>query len=225
RPELIAPKERFHMPGGIVQRSYCAISGLLPSETCKRFGLIESDLFNTAFVPKTEDTYLISGAFVELNGERYTSLPTTPKEFTKEGVMIDASLLEQWGIQHIKDLSKLLPQNDKWKHVFVAKTLQENGKKPDPLAAQQKGTALVWNEHHEQDVIGYRVYYAASETATFQVIATIRKGEQKNIPLKQGIYYVTAVDIAGLESNPSNIIRMLPAIQPEQPVEEQPSTN
>ncbi|KFZ32583.1 hypothetical protein JS44_00655 [Anoxybacillus flavithermus] len=42
-----------------------------------------------------------------------------------------------------------------------------------------KGTALVWNEHHEQDVIGYRVYYAASETATFQVIATIRKGEQK----------------------------------------------
>ncbi len=41
---------------------------------------------------------------------------------------------------------------------------------------------------------------------------------------------MTAVDIAGLESNPSNIIRMLPAIQPEQPTneqpaEEQPSTN
>ena len=223
RPELIAPQERFHMPGGIVQRSYCVISGLLPSKTCKRFGLIESDLFNTAFVPKQEDQYLVSGAFVELNGERYVALPSTPREFTKEGVMIDGSLLEQWGIQHIKDMSQLLPRNDKWKHVFVAKTLQENGKKPDPLAVQQKGATLVWSEHHEQDVIGYRVYYAAAETASFQIITTIRKGEQKSVPLKQGIYYVTAVDIAGLESNPSNIIRMLPATLPELPINEEPT--
>ncbi|MDI4662672.1 hypothetical protein MKZ40_16870, partial [Cobetia sp. BMC6] len=121
-----------------------------------------------------------------------------------------------------KDTSKLFPQNDQWKHVFVAKALQENGKKPDPIAVYQKGNTLVWSEHHEQDVIGYRVYYTASETTPFQVTATIRKGEQKSILLKQGMYYVTAVDIAGLESNPSNIVRMLPATPPEQSTDEQP---
>ena len=40
------------MPDGIVKLSYCAVSGLLPSEACSDAGLVESDYFNTKFVPK-----------------------------------------------------------------------------------------------------------------------------------------------------------------------------
>src|SRR5690606_17920563 len=45
-PELMAPAERFQMPEGIVSRSYCAISGMLPSDLCAEAGLVKTDLFN-----------------------------------------------------------------------------------------------------------------------------------------------------------------------------------
>src|SRR5699024_3478333 len=35
-PELIAPKEKFKRPDGIVEKSYCLISGKLPSELCEK---------------------------------------------------------------------------------------------------------------------------------------------------------------------------------------------
>src|SRR5690625_4726684 len=58
-PELVTPTERFKQPDGLVNRSYCAVSGMLPSKICKEAGLISSDLFNAKFVPTEEDDSLI----------------------------------------------------------------------------------------------------------------------------------------------------------------------
>ncbi|MGX1982351.1 penicillin-binding protein [Thermolongibacillus altinsuensis] len=228
RPELIAPKERFNMPGGIVRRSYCAISGLLPSDLCVKHGLVKNDLYNAKFVPRKVDSYLLSSTFVEINGKRYIALPSTPKEFTKEGVMIDETLLEEWGIQHLNDFSKLIPQREQWGQVLVAKKLEENGKKPDPLSLKLKGNTLSWNQHDEQDVIGYRLYRADFDGAPFRVIASIQAGQSLSFTDSSlnGIYYVTAVDIGGLESNPSNIVRKtqqsstIPLPEPVEPQKE-----
>src|SRR5690625_2938961 len=38
-PDLVTPTERFKRPDGIVERSYCAISGMLPSDLCRELGL------------------------------------------------------------------------------------------------------------------------------------------------------------------------------------------
>ncbi|WP_044894487.1 transglycosylase domain-containing protein [Bacillus alveayuensis] len=208
-PELIAPKTRFNMPGGIVRRSYCAISGLLPSDLCTKAGLVQSDLYNAKFVPKKVDNYLVSGAFVEKDGKKYAALESTPREFVTEGVMIAKQLLEELGIKNqVNDLSTLLPQWEN-KHVLFSSHLEENGKSPDAITVQLSQQTLTWNSHHEQDVIGYRVYYAEKEGAPFQVVATIKSGSPLSFHIQTltGMYYVTAVDIAGQESAPSNIIK------------------
>ena len=37
-PEIVQSKKKFEMPGGIVNRSYCAVSGMAPSEACSKAG-------------------------------------------------------------------------------------------------------------------------------------------------------------------------------------------
>ncbi|RAK21219.1 penicillin-binding protein [Anoxybacillus vitaminiphilus] len=220
-PKLIAPKTRFNMPGGIVRRSYCAISGLLPSNLCTKAGLVQSDLFNAKFVPRKVDHYLISGAFVEINGKKYAALESTPQEFITAGVMIDKELLKELGMKRESiDLNDLLP---KWEGASVLFTnrLEENGKSPAPLTIQLSKQTVTWKAHHESDIIGYRVYYSEKEGAPFRVIQTIKSGKPLSFTVLNGMYYVTAVDIAGKESAPSNIIRKIeaPKLEPKAPTD------
>jgi penicillin-binding protein len=222
-PKLIAPRTRFNMPGGIVRRSYCAISGLLPSNLCTKAGLVQSDLYNAKFVPQKVDNYLISGSFVEINGKKYAALASTPREFITEGAMIDKQLLEELGVKgQVSDLNNLLPQ---WKkqNILFASRLEENGKVPAPVAVQLSQQTLTWNSHHEHDVIGYRVYYSEKEGAPFRAIATIKSGSPLSFHIQTltGMYYVTAVDIAGKESAPSNIVRKIetPKLEPKTPTD------
>lgn len=209
KPNLIAPKQRFNMPGGIVRRAYCTVSGLIPSAMCEKAGLVSYDLYNTKFVPTKEDRSLTSGKFVEVNGKRYAALPTTPQEFTSEGVGFNAQVLEEWGIKDT-DLTKLFPDSAQWKNVAVFAELKENGKRPDPPVAQLSGKTLTWTAHRELDVVGYRVYRAEQEGLPFQVAAAIKAGPSPSftIPSAAGVYYVTAVDISGNESLPSNLISL-----------------
>lgn len=60
-PKLMDPDERFHMPTGIVRRSVCEISGMLPSKACEQAGLVTSDLFNQKYAPNRTDDALIGG--------------------------------------------------------------------------------------------------------------------------------------------------------------------
>lgn len=209
KPDLIAPKQRFNMPGGIVRRTYCTVSGLLPSDMCEKAGLVSYDLYNAKFVPTKEDHSLTSGSFVEVNGKRYAALDTTPREFTTEGVVLNEQLLEELGIKDV-DITKLLPKSDQWKNIAVVGELKENGKRPDPLVVQLAGKTLKWSAHGETDVIGYRVYRAEQEGLPFQVVATIKSGQPLSFADRStsGIYYVTAVDIAGNESAPSNLVSL-----------------
>src|SRR5699024_4994207 len=58
KPEVVAPKEKFQAPGGIVSRSFCAVSGLLPSDGCSKAGLVQTDIFNAKYVPTKVDNSL-----------------------------------------------------------------------------------------------------------------------------------------------------------------------
>jgi penicillin-binding protein len=221
-PELIAPKKRFNMPGGIVSRSYCAVSGLLPSDLCVKAGLVKSDIYNAKFVPTKVDQYLLKSAFVEVSGKKYAALDSTPQEFITEGVIINDQLLEALGIdeQQLSDINKILPDFEK-ANILIAERLGENGKKPAPLTIQLSKQTLIWKAHHEPDVIGYRIYHAGKEGAPFRVVQTVKSGQPLsfNIQTLNGLYYVTAVDIAGKESAPSNIVHKIeaPKLEPKIP--------
>jgi penicillin-binding protein len=201
KPQLIAPKTRFNMPGGIVRRAYCTVSGLVPSDLCEKAGLVGYDLYNTKFTPKqSKDQYLIEGRFVEVNGKRYAALDTTPSEFISSGVILNKKMLEELGIYHINSAE--------WNGTLLVSALKENGKRPDPPTIQLTNETITWKPHHESDVIGYRVYRAKQEGGPFQVVSIVKAGQTLSFSnLQLGAkYYATAVDISGKESSPSNIV-------------------
>ncbi|RSK48237.1 penicillin-binding protein [Bacillus canaveralius] len=200
-PALIAPAEQFKMPGGIVRRSYCVTSGLLPSEACSRAGLVETDLFNAKFVPTGVDDSLISGKFVRIGDAKYLALDSTPAEFAEDGVILNPDYLQKiFGIT--ANVDQLIPKKDRWANILIPNAkIEDNGKAPAAPVVVGSGSTLTWGSHPEPDVIGYRVY-----TNGGQRIGSIKAGGGLAQNVGNGEYYVTAVDIAGAESPPSNIV-------------------
>src|SRR5699024_6103280 len=94
RPELVAPSEAFQQPDGIVSRSYCSISGKLPSDLCEKAGLVKTDLFNAKYVPTERDNSLITGKHVRIDGKSVIAGPDTPSEFVNgDGLMFNPEFL------------------------------------------------------------------------------------------------------------------------------------
>ncbi|MFK4997446.1 penicillin-binding transpeptidase domain-containing protein [Bacillus sp. N9] len=158
-PELIAPKEKFKMPGGIVSRSYCAVSGMLPSEACSKAGLIQTDIFNAKYVPTKVDDSLGTGRYVRANGKSYMALPSTPEEFTDTGALLDPDFIKRITLGLVTDFSQLIPNNDRWKNIFVADAkLADDGIAPSGVNASLSDRTLTWSASASSDVIGYRIY-------------------------------------------------------------------
>ncbi|MDE3839929.1 peptidoglycan glycosyltransferase [Bacillus methanolicus] len=214
-PKLVNPDEQFKMPGGIVRRSFCATSGLSPSDACVRAGLVETDLFNAKYVPTKVDDSLIEGKFVRVGDKKYLALDSTPAEFAESGLILNPDYIEKiFGIK--ADPQQLIPNKDRWSKILVPQDrLADNGRKPGALNIKNSGNTIVWSKHQDYDVIGYRVYKNGAK------IASIKAGSSLSFNAAVGSYYVTAVDIAGNESPPSNIIEIgkKPEASPEVPAE------
>ncbi|SDM90291.1 penicillin-binding protein [Fictibacillus solisalsi] len=194
-PSLIAPRERFSMPSGIVRKEICGISGKLPSGLCRKAGLVTTDLFNVKYAPNSKDNSLDTGRYVIANGKRYKASDSTPKEFTKNGVMVDDELFNGVDLKKAAgvDAGDLLPD----------KSLPENGKAPGAVSGiSVKDGKLSWSSSGESDVIGYRIYQASGTSGSFKKIGSVTS-DQTSLSAPSGVLYVTAVDIAGKESSPS----------------------
>ncbi|MFE8704159.1 transglycosylase domain-containing protein [Cytobacillus sp. FJAT-54145] len=215
KPELVDPAESFKMPGGIVRRSFCAVSGLLPSDACSKAGLVETDLFNAKYVPSKVDDSLTEGKFVTIGDKKYVALDSTPEEFAEVGLILNPDYIEKiFGIK--TPTEDLIPKKDRWASILLPDDkMEDNGKTPAALTLKGSNKTLTWSKHPENDVVGYRVYKDGTK------VASIKAGLPLSHTGGNGIYYVTAVDIAGNESAPSNEVQVGPKEEPE-PVEEDP---
>lgn len=196
-PDIVAPSETVKMPGGIVRRSFCAVSGLLPSDTCTKAGLVETDLFNAKFVPTKVDDSLIEGKYVQIGDKKYLALSTTPDEFSKAGLILNPDYIEKiFGVT--TNLEQLIPKKDRWASILLPDDkMEDNGTIPAIVHAKVTGSTITWANHAENDIVGYRVYKDGIK------VAAIQAGEPLTFNGENGLYYVTAVDIAGNESAPS----------------------
>lgn len=217
-PEIMAPKERFARPDGIVSRSFCATSGLLPSKLCQEAGLVRSDLFNAKFVPKEEDDSLIGGnmPLVIIDGEQVVAGPNTPEEFTLEskgGIMFNPEFLKRMKYDQLGDLSVLIPRRNResWEKIGLAGDLPSSfgtvdassAKAPSaPGGLKSSGNTVSWKHQKGQLIVGYRIYYAAEDNQQFQLIGHTTEPSYK-LPDKPGYYHVRAVNYFGQESKPS----------------------
>lgn len=199
KPDLISPTESFPVPEGIVQRSYCVVSGLLPSEACTKAGLVESDYFNAENVPTKADDSLIAGNFVQIGDKKYLALDSTPAEFAQQGVILNPDFITQMVGNNFRNTSQLIPKMERWGRILVPNDkIVDNGKSPDGVTLSLSGNNLIWSSPADNDIVGYRVYQNGSK------VASIISGSTLAFNATNGIYYVTAVDIAGNESVPSN---------------------
>ncbi|MDP4087301.1 MAG: transglycosylase domain-containing protein [Bacillota bacterium] len=208
-PNLIAPKESFSMPSGIVKRSYCSVSGMLPSVACTKAGLIQSDYFNAKYVPTQTDDSLIDGKYVQLGDKKYLAMDTTPDDFAQEGVILNPDFIKRIVGNNFTDYTQLIPKKDSWSKILVPNAkLSENGKIPAAPTISVNDKTITWTSVSESDVIGYRVY-KVDPIAT--KAASIKTGSSLSYTGGTGTYYVTTVDIAGNESSPSNEIQIGPS--------------
>jgi penicillin-binding protein len=211
-PELMAPKERFQRPEGIVERSYCAISGMLPSDLCKKAGLVQTDLFNAKFVPTKVDDSLITGSYVTVDGKSVIAGPKTPKEFINgDGLTFNPEFLKRNGYDKLSDISGLYPRTNRalWEKISIPRGeigsgLTDDGKAPtSPTSVKASGNQLTWTKSGSKDVVGYRIYSAANPDGNFKLIGSTTDTNLK-ITAKNAVFYVKAVDYFGLESAPSS---------------------
>lgn len=196
KPDVVAPKQRFAMPSGIVKQTLCGVTGNLPSEACERAGLVTTDLYNAKFAPTDEDAHLDLIRYVVMNGRNYIALDSTPKEFTKQGVQLN---IEQFQGATSFDFSAV--------DGVAAKQAKENGSIPGEVhGVTIKGTSIIWAPHPEHDIVGYRIYRVDNDSYT--VIGSVATFSNKNTfeLSAKGNYFVTAVDVAGNESSPSQIV-------------------
>ncbi|MDR7073806.1 penicillin-binding protein [Fictibacillus barbaricus] len=223
-PQLIDPEKRFAMPSGIVRREICGISGKLPSDLCRSAGLVTSDLFNAKFTPREVDDTLTKGRYVIVGDTKYKALPTTPEEFTKEGVLIKEEFLKELGVE---SLNKLTKDSNLFNNIVPEKELKDNGKAPSPVAGVKMSDGILsWSAHGENDVIGYRIYHSA-DGKTFKKIGSVTS-DKTSAKVPNGVVYVTAVDIAGKESAPQTKVQVgqpKPADPPAPPVPPTPPTD
>lgn len=212
-PDLVDPAETIKMPGGIVRRSFCAISGLLPSDACSQAGLVETDLFNAKFVPTKVDDSLVLGRYVQIGDKKYLALDSTPEEFSEAGLILNPDYIEQiFGVKI--NPQHLIPNKERWANILLPDDkMTDNGKVPAAISAHVSGSTITWAKHPEGDIIGYRVYKDGSK------VASIKTGSALTYTGGNGLYYVTAVDIAGNESAPAGEVRIG---QEEKPVVEEP---
>lgn len=212
RPELVAPDHAFQQPEGIVQRSYCALSGKLPSELCERAGLVKTDLFNEKFVPTEVDDSLTTGEYVLVDGRAVMAGPNTPSEFTQGyGLMLSPDFIKENGFDRLPSLSQLIPFTDRnqWEKISFPNTelaarVEDDGRAPQaPGRVRVSGNELTWQASSSKDVVGYRIYYAASPDDNFSRVGSATSTSFR-IGSGDGIYHVRAVDYFGLESDPSS---------------------
>jgi len=208
--ELLAPEERFKRPDGIVEQSYCATSGMKPSELCKKAGLVETDLFNEKFTPDEEDDSLISGSYVNVGDKDVEADSDTPEEFVDgDGLMFNPEFLKRHDYDKLSDLSILFPNTNKeaWEKISIPSgdledPIEENGDAPDsPSDLSVSDSTLSWSKANSDYVIGYYIYRASNSKKDFKMIDHTTDTSYELTD--EGVYYVTSVDYFGEESKAS----------------------
>ena len=208
-PEFVGTKETYKKPANVVSASFCAISGMAPSDTCTSAGFVRSDLFNkNVMLPKEPDNSLVSGASVYMNGAIYPALPETPAEFVSitGGVGLSSEFIERMFGKSGGDSTKLLRGISAIANSNADVNFESDLTPPAAPVATGKGNTLTWVKSTSKDVVGYRIYSVTNGNK--MLVGSVRSNGNFSIQIARGVdYVVVAVDITGLESIYSNTVK------------------
>lgn len=219
KKDLIVDGTKYTKPDGVVHASFCGISGLAVSDACSSAGLVRADWFNRKYLPnKIDNSFTTSGSLVEINGNHYQALSTTPAEFlTGSGFGLNPEFAKQFLAPLGGDPAKLIPKNSSLSMSAIggaAFTPAEGA--PAGVQATINGSTMTWSQSGSNDVVGYRVY----DLSTGSVVSIVRSSGSRSVNVPAGkTYGVVAVDITGLESSMSNTVSVSAAPEPTVPTD------
>ncbi len=164
----------------------CGISGLAPSAECTAAGLVTSDLFNAnVFVPTKADDSLISSSYVQMNGNKYRALPSTPKEFvvSKGGIGVIKTISTGFYDRFGGNPEYLFPNNSSFgQNVISEAKFEADDAAPATVTLSLMDNKITWSASASKDVIGYYVY---STDGSEKKIATVQTADPIPIQLVQ----------------------------------------
>lgn len=235
RPEWFETK-KFEPPEGVIQETVSSTSGKLPSSLTREMNKLNRDWFNKKYLPKEEDDSLVEARAVRYNGFYYIAHPQTPDDMVVEKIFIKRpepvkelyekleQFLDEVSPEHHPrvnnrpaTLKDYYPTD--WDQTAPEEMdpREDDGKIPDPpsnLKVEQAGSQnkITFDPSPNEDVVGYRFYRSINggpfRTSPSQNVLT---GDPLEIldyvnASYDYAYYITAVDIVGNESAPSEII-------------------
>ncbi|WP_419958725.1 transglycosylase domain-containing protein [Psychrobacillus psychrotolerans] len=217
--EIVDAPNNFTAPEGVVTRSFCGISGLAVSDACSQAGLVKSDLFNAAvLLPTAKDDSLISSSYVQINGNRYRALDSTPGEFVVSGGYgVNQDFINRMLGKFGGNASKLFPAKSAFGgNVVSEEVFNADGSAPAAVSAAMSNGTITWSKSTSGDVVGYRVYEVINGQRT--LLSSTKEAAGNSLSINRaGQFIAVAVDITGLESAASNIVS-IEAVVPTEPI-------
>lgn len=226
RPEWFVT-EKIERPANIVELTVSSVSGKLPNDLTRSENYLSRDLFNKKFLPTQEEDMLVRMKVITYNGVNYMAQPTTPEDFLVEKTVINRQPTVQAVINQLKETFEQYPQaNSNKRSLDFYRTPdmdKEAPAEPDPrvddgsappapaglnLAKEDGVYRLYFNPVAAEDVVGYRLYRSNNFGLFSRVEGmVILAGDERifRVPVGFGneAFYVTAVDVAGNESQAS----------------------
>lgn len=206
KPELVQTHERFKQPDGLVRKSYCTLTGKLPSSLCQKAGLVSTDLFNSKYAPNQVDNSLTEGKFVYMDGKAYKVPENAPREFVKTGYLLKEKALDNMGIHSLNELKNY--NGEKLKSLVISsnRELKDDGGNPAAVPrVSWNNQQIKWGKSASNDVIGYRVY-RIGENGSKKAVAKRTAQDTLSAKAGDGQFVVVAVDVSGKESQPSQAV-------------------
>jgi penicillin-binding protein len=229
KKEELFPTREFSKPNGITEMTVSRYTGKLPNdEILKRKDTI-TDIFNKEYIPTEMDDAAGMTSYVVYNQAKYLAHPETPNDMVFESFLVKREKPVSVIIQEIKaaqsqisagerkDISHYFPQDIELDAPAETDPRKDDGNVPRPPKNLKMKTLkghmeITFQLNIETDVVGYRLYSSVNGRE-FQYIQgkPISSGAEANFKIenfKRGtpVFAVTAVDVAGRESEPSNIM-------------------
>jgi penicillin-binding protein 1B len=226
-PDLFQNKS-FEKPDNIVEMTVSSVSGKLPSELITESGKLTTDIFNKAFIPTEEDQTMVMKKYVTYEQKNYVPNPATPVDMIQEAIVIERSESIAALIEQIEPLLEKLPDNRKQTidHYYPIDYENDAPVLPDPriddgqspdsptnitVSSVGDTAVITFEPAGNEDIAGYRLYRSVHHGPFQRAGKTVLTGQPPKLEdtITAGNiygYYMTAVDVAGRESSPSQAV-------------------
>jgi penicillin-binding protein len=221
-------------PATIVKGTVSGVSGKLPNELTSAIGMLSSDLFNKSFLPREEEDMLVNASYIRYNNFNFIPQPTTPADFIEQKVLINrtksnkaiydeiTAIFEQY--PKAVPVSKGVARSPSY-YMTIDSQLDaptdmdpriDDGTAPDPptqvaLTKEGGNYRITFVPAAAEDIVGYRIYMSnnLAPFAKFEGLV-VYSGQDPHFLVgarsPNDTFYLTAVDVAGKESQPSQYV-------------------